>query len=187
MAGALKGIRVIEFASHINGPSAAVLLADYGAEVIKVEDRNRGDGARGFTSYGGTSMNLPGNLSIVFEAYNRNKKDIKLDLAKEKGREVMYQLIKKSDVFLTNYRESLLAKLGVEYEKLRSVNPNLIYAVGSGYGNKGPENERRTFDWAGQARSGIMSMTGERDGPPGLPTEADRSTRSGIPERQAPP
>ena len=168
MVGALEGIRVIEFASHINGPSAAVTLADYGAEVIKVEDRNRGDGARGFVSYGGASMNMSGGLNVLFESYNRNKKDITLDLAKEKGRDVMYRLVKKSDVFLTNYRDSLLAKLGVDYETLRSINPRLIYAVGSGYGSKGPENERRTFDWAGQARSGIMSMTGEREGPPGL-------------------
>jgi crotonobetainyl-CoA:carnitine CoA-transferase CaiB-like acyl-CoA transferase len=168
IAGPLEGIRVLEFASHINGPSASAFLADYGAEVIKVEDRNRGDGTRGFVSYGGDPMNLAGGLNVVFEAYNRNKRDITLDLAKEKGLEIMYRLAKKSDVFLTNYRDNLLARLKVDYDTLHKLNPRLIYAVGSGYGSKGPENERRTFDWAGQARSGIMSMTGEREGPPGL-------------------
>jgi crotonobetainyl-CoA:carnitine CoA-transferase CaiB-like acyl-CoA transferase len=168
MLGALEGIRILEFASAVNGPSAAATLADYGAEVIKVEDRNRGDQSRGVEAYFGSAMTLPGGLSIVFEAYNRNKKGITVDLAKEKGKEVMYRLVAKSDVFLTNYRESLLTRLGVDYDALRGVNSRLIYAMGSGYGSKGPDRESRTFDWAGQARSGIMNMTGERDGPPGL-------------------
>jgi len=168
MAGALEGIRVLEFASAVNGPNAAVTLADYGAEVVKVEDRNRGDQTRGVEAYFGSAMSLPSGLNIVFEAYNRNKRGITLDLAKEKGREVIYRLVTKSNVFLTNYRESLLAKLGVDYDTLRGVNPRIIYALGSGYGSKGPDREARTFDWAGQARSGIMNMTEERDGPPGL-------------------
>jgi len=168
MVGALEGIRIIEFASAVSGPSAAVSLADCGAEVIKVEDRNRGDQTRGVEAYFGSAMSLPGGLNVVFEAYNRNKKGMTLDLEKEKGKEVMYRLVTKSDVFLTNYRESLLVKLGVDYDTLCGVNPRIIYALGSGYGSKGPDREKRTFDWAGQARSGLMSMTGEREGPPGL-------------------
>jgi CoA:oxalate CoA-transferase len=166
--GALEGIRVIEFASAINGPSAAANLADYGAEVIKVEDRNRGDQTRGVAAYFGSAMSLPGGLNVVFEAYNRNKKDMTLDLSKEKGKEVMYRLVAQSDVFLTNYREDLLTNLGVDADTIRGKNPRIIYALGSGYGAKGPERLKRTFDWAGQARSGLMSMTGERNGPPGL-------------------
>ncbi len=166
--GALDGIRIIEFASAINGPSAAAMLADYGAEVIKVEDRNRGDQTRGVAAYFGSSMSLPGGRNVVFEAFNRNKKDITLDLAKEKGKEVMYRLVAQSDVFLTNYREDLLTDLGVDSDTIRKMNPRIIYALASGYGSKGPDRLKRTFDWAGQARSGIMSMTGERGGPPGL-------------------
>lgn len=168
MAGALEGIRILEFASEITGPSAGAILADYGAEVIKVEDRNRGDQTRGVKAYFGSVMSLPSGLNAVFEAYNRNKKGITLDLAKGKGGEVLYRLVTKSDVFMTNYRESLLGKLGVDYDTLRGVNPRIIYTFTSGYGSKGSDREKRTFDWAGQARSGMMSMTGDRDGPPGL-------------------
>ena len=174
MPGALEGIRILEWASWINGPSAGAMLADLGAEVIKVEDRIRGDPMRGSETLYGSSMVASG-INLAYELYNRNKKSITVDMAKEKGKEVVYRLVKNSDVFLTNYGKSLAAKLGVDYETLSKHNPQIIYAYTSGYGSRGLERERRAFDFVGQARSGMMSTMGERGTPPvlmvGAPTD----------------
>jgi len=179
MSGALQGIRILEWASWINGPSAGAMLADLGAEVIKVEERIHGDPMRGAETLYGSAMVTSG-LNLGYELVNRNKKSIAVDMAKERGKEVIYRLARKSDVFLTNYRKSLAAQLGVDYATLSQHNPQIIYAHTSGYGSRGPDSERRAFDFVGQARSGMMHNMGERGTPPalmvGAPTDQLGST-----------
>ena len=118
MPGALDGIRVIEWATMVNGPSAGVMLGELGAEVIKLEDRIYGDGSRGAQGWFGTRLNLPHGLTVPFELNNRNKKGITVDLKKEKGKEILHRLVKNSDVFLTNYNYSRARRLGADYETL---------------------------------------------------------------------
>lgn len=166
MNGPLQGIRIIEFAGYLSAPSACYMLGDLGAEVIKIEDRIKGDPVRGMSSYFGGSLFLPGGINILFETANRNKKSITLDLKKEKGKKILYELIKQSDVFCTNYSKGVCQKLEVDYESLKKVNPKLIYAIATGYGSQGPESGKRAFDPIAQARSGIMYSIGEPESPP---------------------
>jgi len=163
MSGVLDGIRVIEWGAWHQGPEAGSMLGDLGADVIKIEDRITGDPFRGVESLFETSMSMGGGTSLAFEIVNRNKRSLMLDLKKDKGKEVLYRLINKSDVFLTNYPLSTAEKLGVDYERLVAHNRQLIYAIGSGLGMRGPDSERRTFDTIAQARSGIMFMISDRD------------------------
>lgn len=162
----LEGIRILEWASWFQGPLATSILADLGAEVIKIEERVSGDPVRGFRKERGMSMMLPGGRQIWFEYGNRNKKGITLDLKKEKGREVVYRLVQRwSDVFVQAYRKGAAARIGLDYETLCQYNPKLIYATASGYGSKGPDSEQPAFDYIGLARSGIASLIGEPDDP----------------------
>jgi crotonobetainyl-CoA:carnitine CoA-transferase CaiB-like acyl-CoA transferase len=142
------------------------MLGDLGAEIIKVEDRVQGDPVRGMSSYFGGSLFLPGGINILFETANRNKKSITLDLKKEKGKKILYEMVKMSDVFCTNYSRGVCEKLGTDYETLKQYNPKLIYAIATGYGSRGPESGKRAFDPIAQARSGIMYSVGEPDSPP---------------------
>jgi crotonobetainyl-CoA:carnitine CoA-transferase CaiB-like acyl-CoA transferase len=109
----------------------------------------------------------PEGINLVFESSNRNKKSMRVDLNKEKGREIIHKLVGKSDVFYTNYRKSVATRQGMDYETLSKHNPVLIYGRASGLGPEGPDNEKRAFDPVGLARSGLMSAAGEREGPPG--------------------
>jgi len=166
MGGPLEGIRIIECGGYLSAPSAGYMLGDLGAEVIKIEDRIKGDPTRGMSALFGRSMSLPGDLNILFETANRNKKSITLDLKKEKGKQILFELIKASDVFCTNYTQSAIEKLGLGYEVLSKHNPKLIYALATGYGMEGPDSRKRAFDTVAQARSGIMYAVGEPDSPP---------------------
>lgn len=166
MPGPLEGIRVIECGGYLSAPSACYMLGDLGAEVIKIEDRIKGDPSRGMSSLFGRTMSLPGNLNIMFETANRNKKSMTLDLKKEKGRDLLYELVKKSDVFCTNYSLSAIENLHMEYEILAEYNPMLIYSMATGYGLSGPDSRKRAYDTIAQARSGIMYAVGEPDSPP---------------------
>ncbi len=162
MSGVLDGIRVLEWSAWHQGPEAGSMLGDLGADVIKIEDRITGDPFRGAESLFGTSMSM-GSANIAFEITNRNKRSITLDLKKAKGKEILYRLVSKSDVFLTNYTPATAKKLGADYGSLLVHNPRLIYAVGSGLGTRGPESHRPAFDTIAQARSGIMFMISDRD------------------------
>ena len=165
--GPLEGIRVIEYGGYLSAPSAGYILADLGAEVIKVEDRERGDPSRGYSALFGASMLLSNGENILFTTANRNKKSITLDVKKPEGREVLYQLVAKADVFCTNYTQSAIQKLGIDYETLKRYNPTLVYGLATGYGLKGPESSKRAFDSVAQARSTIMyALGGEPDTPP---------------------
>ncbi len=164
MTKPLEGIRVLDWTQWQMGTVATAMLADLGASVIHIENRVTGDGGRGLMTTGESA--LPYGKSAYFECNNRGKKGITLDLTKEKGREVIYRLVKNSDVFVHNYRQGVPERLGLDYQTLCQHNPKLIYAAASGYGPKGPEATEPAFDLIGQARSGIMSMVGEPDMPP---------------------
>jgi len=163
MRGPLSGIKVVEWAMFINGPAAACLLGDLGAEVIKVEAPIVGDAGRGLASLYGSGMSLPSGRSIIFEVPNRNKKDVILNLKHKKGQEILHQLVKRADVFLTNFSEAVATRCGADWPTLSKVNPRIIYASTSGYGSKGPESGKRAFDTVAQARSGFMLSVGDRD------------------------
>src|SRR3989339_242528 len=172
MKGILEGIRVVEWGQYWVGPFAASMLGDLGAEVIKVESP-AGDGMRKIRTLFGIPLFLPGNREVYFEIANRNKQSIVLDIKKQKGKEILYQLIKKADVFITNYRLSAAKRLGLDYETLSTFNPRLIYSHSSAYGTKGPDSEIPAWDLSVNARSGMMTAAGPAHPPILIPTVAD--------------
>jgi CoA:oxalate CoA-transferase len=156
MEGPLTGIRIIDWTIWQQGPVATQMLADLGAEVIKLEERERGDPGRGIAAISGGSTDK-GSRNFYFEANNKHKKSIALDLKKPQAREIVYRLAAKSDVFVQNFRKGVAARLGLDYLALKRHNPKLIYASASGYGPQGPDSGEPSFDYLGQARSGIMN------------------------------
>jgi len=166
MATPLEGIRVLDWTQFQMGTVATAILADLGAEVIHIEDKERGDPGRGMKTARGIVLDLPGGKNAYFEYNNHNKKGIAVDLKKAEGREIIFRLVKKSDVFVHNFRQGVPERLGLGYETLSKYNPKLIYAALSGYGPKGPEAQEPAFDLLGLARSGIMNIVGEPDSPP---------------------
>ena len=160
MSGALEHIRVLDMTIWQQGTSASVMLADLGADVIKIEEPTTGDPGRRL-------LLLPKvGLSSYFEALNRGKRSLALDLKHPKGRDVLLRLARDADVFLTNFRPGVAERLGIGYRELSEVNPRIIFARASGYGREGPDAQTGSFDILGQARSGLMAVTGDRDGPP---------------------
>ncbi len=154
----LEGIRVLDWTAWQQGPVATALLADMGAEVIKIEPPE-GEPGRGMLKMYGAE--LP--LNFYYQNQNRGKKGIVLDLSKDKAREVLYRLVEKSDVFVTNYRESAAKRLKLDYDTLKKHNSKLIYALSSSFGPKGPDSDKMSADFAGQARGGIWSITQSED------------------------
>ena len=172
MAGCMEGVKIIELGHVVAIPSAAAILADWGANVIKVEEPVVGDQARGTIRLEGGSFT--NSIHYVFEVMNRNKRGITLNLKSERGKEIMYELVKRSDVFMSNFQARTLARLGIDYQSLSRLNPRLIYATVSGYGNKGPKKDQPGYDYAAfWAYSGIMDKVSD---PHGLP----RRQRPGI-------
>ncbi|MFC1928246.1 CaiB/BaiF CoA transferase family protein [Chloroflexota bacterium] len=167
MTQALTDIRVIDWTVLQMGPVAGKLLADLGAEVIKVEQKGVGDLARGVTHIAGQPTGKPGR-NFYFEMNGRNKKSVALDLKKKQGKEVIYRLVEKSDVFIHNFRRGVPEGLGLDYDTLRQYNPLLIYACGSGLGSKGPEIGRPYVDGAALARSGFMDTLAPLGMPPDI-------------------
>lgn len=162
MDSALSGIKVVELGIAIQGPAAGMYLAEHGAEVIKIETPV-GEENRHHFGYG---KSLPKAVPAPqFVANNRGKRLMTLDAKGELGREVLRRLIAKADVFLTNYRENALNRLGLGYEELHRLNPRLIYAIASGFGSKGPVADRAMLDPMAQARGGLVSVTGSPDRP----------------------
>ncbi|MCH2170115.1 CoA transferase [Myxococcota bacterium] len=164
MSMPLEGLRVIDWTIWQQGPAASQMLADLGAEVIKIESPDGGDPGRGVMSMAGLDMTQVPNA--YFEGNNRNKKSITLDLKKPEAQEVVYRLIARSDIFVQNFRKGVADRLGLGYEDLRAHNDKLIYASATGYGPEGPDSGDPSFDLLGQARSGIMMAAGEPDMPP---------------------
>ena len=157
--GALKGLRVVDMTRVMAGPFCTMLLADMGAEVIKVEGPGKGDDARDYPPF------LRG-ASAYFANLNRNKKSIVLDLRDRKARDALVDLLKKSDVLLENFKPGTMERLGLGYEDVREFNPKLIYASISGFGQYGPYRDRPGYDIIGQAMGGLMSVSGWPDSPP---------------------
>ena len=160
MSGPLAGVKVLELAQIMAGPTCGMLLADLGAEVIKVERLPGGDDTR--------RMNRPSvnGESAAFMAMNRNKRGIALNLKLPQAQEALKRMVSRADVLTENYRKGALEKLGLGYEALKAVNPALIYCSISGYGRTGPYADKGGFDLIAQAMSGLMSVTGEPGGTP---------------------
>ena len=157
MTGALEGIRVLDMGRVLATPSAAALMGDMGAEVIKLEQPGRGDDSRGFAP-------MVNGVSCYYKNFNRSKKGITLDL--KTGKEVFLELVKNVDVLLENFRPGTMEKLGLGYEDLKKVNPGLIYGSISGFGATGPYKNRAGYDTMSQAWAGVMSITGWPDSDP---------------------
>jgi len=166
MATPLEGIRVLDWTQWQMGTVASAMLADLGAEVIHIEDRERGDPGRGMRAAGGAGLGLPGGRNAYFEYVNHNKKGIAVNFKKEEGKEIIYRLVRNSDIFVHNFRQGVPERLGLGYDALSQYNPKLIYAALSGYGPKGPEAQEPAFDYLGLARSGMMTLVGAPDTPP---------------------
>ena len=162
----LSGMRVLDVCQVMAGPFCCMLLGDLGADVIKVEPPE-GDQARRAMGF-----KLKGDDSLGFLNMNRNKRSITLDLKSEAGRNVFFRLAETADVIVENYRPGAMKRLGVDYEAVRAVNPGVIYASISGFGQTGPWADRPGFDLIAQAASGIISVTGDPTGPP---------ARAGVP------
>ncbi len=157
----LEGVRVLDWTIWQQGPVATAMLGDLGAEVIKIEERERGDPGRGMKRVRGLSAEMAEGRNFYFETNNRNKKSMTLDVRKEGAREVVYRLVEKCDVFVQNFRQGVAAKWGLDYATLSRRNPRLIYATASGYGPLGPDSREPAMDYLGLARSGIMNAMGE--------------------------
>jgi crotonobetainyl-CoA:carnitine CoA-transferase CaiB-like acyl-CoA transferase len=167
MAGPLSHIRVLDLSRIMAGPWATQILADLGADVIKVERPDVGDDTRGW----GPPF-LAGNDgeqldSGYFLSVNRGKRSIELDLSQPSGRDVVRALAATADIVVENYKVGALARYGLAYEDLKSVNPRLIYASITGFGQTGPRRGQAAYDFMIQAMGGLMSVTGERDDRPG--------------------
>lgn len=161
--GPLTGIRVLDGGMYYQGAAACYMLGDLGAEVIKIEPPVTGDRQRGVSSMYGALMMTTDGRSVAFEAGNRNKKSMVLDLHNEAGQNVLHALVGKSDVFVTNFSNRVIKELNIDYETLSRYNPRLIYGATSAFGNKGPLADRVGYDPVGQAFSGAMWMFGDRD------------------------
>ena len=156
--GALHGIKVIDLTRVISGPFCTLLLADMGAEVIKVEPK-KGDNVR-------NQGNFIDGFSAYFSQFNRNKKSIILDLYEDGDKEILKCLLKEADVLVENYRPGVLAKMGFDNKTLRNINPKLINASVNGFGSNGEFSQRPAFDFIAQAMSGFMHMNGtDQTGP----------------------
>ncbi|GAB4324465.1 MAG: CaiB/BaiF CoA-transferase family protein [Dehalococcoidia bacterium] len=159
MNGPLDGIRVLDFTWALAGPFATMQLADLGAEVVKVEYPDLEEKQRGFGPY-------IDNVSSFFFSPNRGKKGICVDLKAPEGRELVKKLVCAADVVTENFRPGTMARLGLGYEALREVNPRIIYAALSGFGQTGPYSHLPAVDAVAQAMGGTMSLNGEAGGPP---------------------
>jgi len=162
--GPLHDVRVLDLTEHMAGPYCAMILADMGAEVIKLERPGKGDSSRAMGD--GTERNP------YFRYINRNKKSLALDYKSERGRDIFLKLVGTVDVLVENYRPTVMDRAGLGWDALSQVNPQLIYAQLSGFGSDGPYREKGGFDLIAQGMGGIMHVTGEPDGPPtsvGLP------------------
>src|SRR5690606_37389167 len=147
----LTGIRVIDFSQVMLGPSATQVLADYGADVIKIERPGVGDLSRASVPDDPDGPNNP-----VFRSLNRNKRSIALDLRREEGREVIYDLVRTADVVVNNFRAGVMERMGFGYERLAEINPRIICAFGTGFGMSGPLAYKGGQDILAQALSGVM-------------------------------
>ena len=159
MPGALQGITVLDLTRVLAGPFSTMMLADMGADVIKIEEPSKGDDTRHFGPF-------RNGESIYYITNNRNKKGISLNLKDPKAKEMFKEMVKKADVVTENYRPGTMEKLGLGYDVLKEINPRIIYGCISGFGHYGRYKDRPGYDIIAQAMSGLMSTTGWPDSPP---------------------
>jgi len=159
MNGALTGVKVVEIASYVTGPFAGQLLADMGAEIIKIEEPKRGDPFRGWGER---------NYSATFCSLNRNKQSLTLDLRREEARSIVLELASRADVLIQNFRPGVMEKRGLGYENVRKINPKLVYCSITGFGPNGPYRDMPGYDTVGQARSGLLSLLTDPGKPQGM-------------------
>ncbi len=167
---ALQGTRILDLTHMLSGPYAGMMLADLGAETIKVEPPGKGEGTRRLLEK--DPQNSLNGFGAYFMTLNRNKKSVTLDLKSETGLAIFYDLVKTADVVLSNFSAGVTARLKIDYAHLAPINPRLITCSITGFGETGPAKDYTAFDMVAQAMGGGMSITGQPDGPP---------TRSGIP------
>jgi crotonobetainyl-CoA:carnitine CoA-transferase CaiB-like acyl-CoA transferase len=153
-------VRVLDLTRILSGPFATMILADLGADVVKIEDTARGDDTRHW------GPPFQGDDAAYYHAVNRNKRSLAIDLKTEVGRGLVRRLAASADVLVENFRPGTAARLGLGYDELRKVNPRLVYGSVSGYGHTGPMSQDAGYDAIAQAMSGAMSVTGEADGQP---------------------
>src|SRR5215207_8389033 len=163
MDKALEGVTILDFSHLLQGPFATQLLADMGANVIKIERAGAGDMFRSLTFF---AKWVGGSESPNFLAWNRNKRSIALNLKSRKVHAILMDMAKKADVVVQNFRPGVLARLGYGYEDFKAVNPRIIYCSGSGYGEEGPYLSRPGQDMLIQGLTGLAAATGRGDGPP---------------------
>ncbi len=161
MSGPLSGLRVLDLSRFIAGPICAMQLADFGADVVKVEKKGSGEETR-------ANKPLLNGESLYYISFNRNKRGIELDFRDKKDQETLRRLAARADVLIENFRPGTMEKMGCSYEDLREINPRLIMVRISGFGQTGPLSQRPCFDAIAQAMSGLMSITGSPDAPPTL-------------------
>lgn len=149
----LEGVKIIDLTRVLAGPYCTMILADLGAEIIKIEMPEVGDDSREFTPF-------KNGESVYFSSLNRGKKGMTLNLKSPEGKEIFRKLVSNADMVLENYRPGVMEKLGFSYEKLKEINPKLIYGSVSGYGQTGPSSQKPGYDIIGQAVGGLMSTTG---------------------------
>ena len=159
MAGPLHGIKVLDLTRVLAGPYATMLLGDLGAEVIKIEQPGAGDESRNFGPF-------KNGFSLYFMSVNRGKRSLTLNLKTERGQAIFKQLVAHTDIVVENFRPGTMKKLGLDYDTLKTEHPSLIYAACSGFGQTGPYAQQGAYDMIIQGMGGIISITGEPDGPP---------------------
>ncbi|MFQ5484691.1 MAG: CaiB/BaiF CoA transferase family protein, partial [Desulfobacterales bacterium] len=159
MAGPLTGIKVLSFGRVLAGPFAAMMLADLGADVIKIEDREKGDMVR-------SNGPFIDDISSYFLSINRGKKSMTMNLRHAKAKEIIKKLIQKMDILVENFRPGIMKKIGLEYAVVKKLNPSIIYLSISGYGQYGPNSHKPAFDMIAQGMGGTVSITGEPNRPP---------------------
>ncbi len=168
MKQALAGLKVIDFSQLLQGPYATQMLGDLGADVIKIERYGSGDIYRGMTFF---NKWIAGDESPCFMAWNRNKRSIAVDMKKEAGKKIIFQLIQKADIVVENFRPGVMDRLGYGYEALKKLNPKIIYCSASGWGSDGPYLKRPGQDLLVQSVSGAIMTSGKKsDGPVALGT-----------------
>lgn len=158
---ALTGIRVLDLTQVMSGPFCTMVLADLGADVIKIENPEKGDQTRASWGY-----SVIGDDSRAFLSLNRNKRSVSLDLKSPDDRDAFFALVRTADVVIENFRPGVAARLGIDYESVRAVNPRIIYASISGFGQTGPYSQYPGYDLIAQAMTGVMSVMGEEGGAP---------------------
>lgn len=157
----LAGIRVLDLTRLLPGPVCTLYLADLGAEVVKLEDTGAGDYARHLGS-------RPGSVSAFFRAVNRNKRSVAIDLKDRRGRDVYHSLVERADVVVESFRPGVVTALGIDYAATAAINPRIVYAAITGYGQTGPRSARAGHDINYLGYAGVLDQTGARGGPPAL-------------------